>query len=71
MLTPREAGEKIIVWWRLDYHLTFIAFWICMLYAPFTVACVKKVVRRYVDENDNAMCNGPCSPDFDLREWMR
>ncbi len=51
MLTPREAGEKIIVWWRLDYHLTFIAFWICMLYAPLTVASVKKVVRRYVDEN--------------------
>ena len=50
-MTPHEAGEKIVLWWKLEHHLAFISLWISMLYAPFTVDCVKKVVRRYVDES--------------------
>jgi hypothetical protein len=30
-----------------------------------------EIVRVYVDHKDNSECNGPCDPDFNLKEWMR
>jgi hypothetical protein len=28
-------------------------------------------VRVYIDYKDAEACNGPCDPDFDLREWLK
>ena len=48
-MTPFEAGEKIILWWRLDIPLPFLALCITMLFAPITVKDILVVVRRYCD----------------------
>ena len=48
-MSPKEIGDKILLWWRLDYDLEFIAFWVTMLYAPLTVRDILVVVRHYID----------------------
>ena len=50
-MSPREAGEKIVLWWQMQMPLPFIAFWICMLYAPLTVRQILVIVRHYCDES--------------------
>jgi hypothetical protein len=53
-MTAREIGEKIIIWWRLEYDLAFMALWVTMLYAPLTVPNLLVIIRKYRDrETEN------------------
>lgn len=59
-----------VKWWRIDINITFGCFHAMMLGMPMRRADFMIIVRCYVDREDSEACNGPCSADFDLKEWM-
>jgi hypothetical protein len=61
----------VISWWRMDINIQFGCFHAMMLGMPMLRADFLRIVRVYVDHKDAEMCNTPCDPDFDLREWLK
>ena len=70
-MTPEEAGQKIIGYWSIGLTSRSIEVLMICSNVLLSKAEVETIIREYVDHEDRAKCNGPCSPDFDLREWMR
>ena len=60
-----------VKWWLMDINIWFACVHATMLGMPMRRADFLRIIRVYVDHKDDEKCNGPCSPDFDLREWMR
>ena len=70
-MTPEEAGQKIIGYWSIGLTSRSIEMLMICSNVPLTKAEVETIIRAHVDHEDRSKCNGPCSPDFDLKEWMR
>ena len=61
----------VISRWRLDHNIWMACLQTVCLGMNMRRADFMNIVRVYVDHKDDTACNGPCSPDFDLRKWMR
>jgi hypothetical protein len=60
-----------VKYWLIDIHPHFSCICAVMLGMNMRRADFMEIVRVYVDHKDNSECNGPCDPDFNLKEWMR
>jgi hypothetical protein len=58
-VTPGEIGEKIIIWWQLEYDLVFIAFWVSMLYGPLKIPDLLAIIRKHCDYATENRCPEP------------
>jgi hypothetical protein len=59
-----------IKWWLMDINIQFGCFHAMMLGMPMRRSDFLRIIRVYIDYKDSETCNGPCDPDFDLREWQ-